>query len=257
MRQLDLNADVGEGHPEADAALLRLVTSANIACGLHAGDPQTMRATVALAIKQGVAVGAHPGYDDREGFGRRPMQLSAADINDLILYQLGALHAIARAGGATLRHVKPHGALYNQAASDRPLAVAIIAAVRAFDPDLPLVGPAGSALADAAEALGHPFTPEAFADRRYAPNGSLLARSDPAALLTDPEEVAGQVRLLVTDGEVVASDGSRVTIAFETLCLHGDTPGSAELAVRIRRELGLLGVSVSAPRSLGVDTLPP
>jgi 5-oxoprolinase (ATP-hydrolysing) subunit A len=256
VRELDLNADVGEGDRDADEALLPLVTSANVACGLHAGDAHTMRATVALAVKHGVAVGAHPGWDDREGFGRRPMQLSAAGVNELILYQLGALDAIARAEGTVLRHVKPHGALYNQAEGDAPLAAAVVDAIRAFDPMLRLVGRAGSALAAAATARGHPFTPEAFADRRYRPDGSLLPRSDPAALLINPDEVASQVGSLVTHGEVVASDGTRVPIAFETLCLHGDTPGSAVLAARIRRELSLLGVSVSEPRSPGIDTLP-
>jgi UPF0271 protein len=253
MRAVDFNADVGEGEREADEALLRLVTSANVACGLHAGDPHTMRATVALAVKHAVAVGGHPGYDDREGFGRRPKQMPAADIKDLILYQLGALDAIARATGAMLRHVKPHGALYNQAETDGALAGAIIAAVRAFDPNLRLVGRAGSAMARAAAADGHPFTAEAFADRRYRADGSLLPRSDRGAVLTDPEEVAGQVRLLITQGEVVASDGSHVPIAFETLCLHGDTPGAPVLAARIRGELRALGVSVCAPRSLGAD----
>ena len=251
MRQLDLNADVGEGDPQTDDALLGLVTSANVACGLHAGDSHSMRATVALAIRRGVGVGAHPGYDDRHGFGRRPMQLAAAEINDLILYQLGALDAIARSEGAILRHVKPHGALYNQAAADDALAVAIVAAIRGFDRRLRLVGPAGSAVARAAEALAHPFTTEAFADRRYRPDGSLLSRSEAGALLTDPEEMAQQVRSLVTHGEVVASDGSHLPISFETLCLHGDTPGSAALAARIRQELSVLGVLVSAPHSPG------
>jgi 5-oxoprolinase (ATP-hydrolysing) subunit A len=257
VRQLDLNADVGEGEPETDAALLQQVTSANVACGLHAGDAHSMRATVALALNQRVAVGAHPGYNDRDGFGRRPQQLTADEIRDLLLYQLGALDAIARVEGASLRHVKPHGALYNQAETDGLLAAAIVAAVRAFDTNLPLVGRAGSAMARAAAAVGHPFTPEAFADRRYRPDGSLLPRSEPGALLTDPEEVAGQARSLVTHGEVVASDGSQVPIAFETLCLHGDTPGAPVLAARIREELRALGVSVSAPRSLGADILRP
>ena len=254
MRQLDLNADVGEGEPEADEALLRLVTSANVACGLHAGDPYTMRATVALALRQGVAVGAHPGFNDREGFGRRPMHLAAAEINDLLLYQLGALDSIARAEGAILRHVKPHGALYNQAETDGSLAVAIIGAIRAFDPALRLVGRAASAMEEAARAVGHPFTAEAFADRRYRANGSLQPRSESGSVLTDPEEVARQVRSLVTHGEVVANDGSHVPISFETLCLHGDTPGSALLAARIHGELSALGVSVSAPRSPGANT---
>lgn len=253
MRQLDLNADVGEGDPRADEALLRLVTSANVACGLHAGDADTMRATVALAVSHGVAVGAHPGYDDRANFGRRPMHLSVAELNELLGKQLRALDAIARRGGAILTHVKPHGALYNQAETDAALAAAVVAAVRGFDPDLRLVGRAGSAMAGAALAVGHPFTPEAFADRRYRGDGSLLPRSEPGAVLTDPEEVVRQVRSLVTRGEVVASDGSRVPVAFETLCLHGDTPGSAGLASRTRRELSALGVRVCAPGSLGAD----
>ena len=257
MRSVDLNADVGEGQAAVEAALLPLVTSANVACGLHAGGPATMRATVALALRHGVAIGAHPGFDDREGFGRRPMHLRADEIVDLVLYQLGALEAIARAEGAALRHVKPHGALYNQAEADQALAIAIIAGIRAFDATLRLVGRAGSAMQGAAQALRHPFTAEAFADRRYRSDGSLLPRSDPQAVLVDPDAVADQVRSLVTDGEVLASDGTRVTVAFETLCLHGDTPGSAALAARVRQELGALGVSVTAPRLLGIDTLPP
>ena len=265
MRQLDLNADVGEGQPDSDAALLQLVTSANIACGLHAGDAHTMRTTVALAVRHGVAVGAHPGFADREGFGRRPVRLSAGELADLLVYQLGALDAIARVEGAVVRHVKPHGALYNQAERDETLAVDIITAVRAFDPHLRLVGRAGSAMARAAGTLGHPFSAEAFADRRYRADGSLLSRSAPGALLTQPDAVAAQVRGLVTDGEVLADDGTRVPVAFETLCLHGDTPGSGALAARIRQELGALGVTVSAPpfRSSGsrdfprLDTLPP
>jgi 5-oxoprolinase (ATP-hydrolysing) subunit A len=257
MRQIDLNADVGEGNHDVDEALLRLVTSANVACGLHAGDARTMRATVALAVNQGVIVGAHPGFDDRANFGRRPMHLTAAAIEDLLIDQLGALDAIARSEGAIVRHVKPHGALYNQAEADEALATDIVRAVRAFNPELRLVGRAGSAMARAAEALGHPFTPEAFADRRYRSDASLLPRSEPGAVLTDPEEVASQVRSLVTHGEVVAGDGSRVSISFETLCLHGDTPGSAVLGARIRTELSALGVTACAPRSPGVDTLPP
>ena len=245
MRQLDLNADVGEGDPEADAALLPLVSSANIACGLHAGDPHTMRATVALAMRNGVAVGAHPGFDDREGFGRRPQQLTAVEVRELFLRQLGALDAIARAEGTTLHHVKPHGALYNQAETDGGLADAIVAAIGAYDSTLRFVGRAGSAMEQAARAAGHPFSAEAFADRRYRPDGTLLPRAEPGALLVDPEEVARQVRSLVTDSEVRASDGSRVAVSFETLCVHGDTPGAATLAKRIRQELGALGVSVS------------
>jgi UPF0271 protein len=252
VRQLDLNADVGEGDPETDEALLRLVTSANVACGLHAGDAQTMHATVAIAVRNSVAVGAHPGFNDREGFGRRPRQLTADEIRELLLSQLGALDEIARAEGATLRHVKPHGALYNQAETDGALAAAIVAAIRAFDPTLRLVGRAGSAMEQAARAASHPFTAEAFGDRRYRGDGTLLPRSEPDSVLTDPEAVARQVRSLVTGGEVMASDGSRLAVSFGTLCVHGDTPGAVTLARRIRQELGALGVSVSAPG----DTIP-
>ena len=265
VRQLDLNADVGEGQAVADEALLQLVTSANIACGLHAGDPRTMRTTVALAVRHGVAVGAHPGFADREGFGRRPAHPTAAELEDLVLYQLGALDAIARAQGTMLHHVKPHGALYNLAETDEALAAGLIAAVRAFDPTLRLVGRAGSAMARASAALAHPFTAEAFADRRYRADGSLVPRSLAGAVLTEGDDVAAQVRSLITDGEVVSGDGTRVPVAFETLCLHGDTPGSPALAGRIRQELAALGVAISAPRLLSsgsrdfprVDTLPP
>lgn len=250
MRQLDLNADVGEGDPEGDEALVPLVSSANVACGLHAGDPQTMRTTVALAIRSGVAVGAHPGFNDREGFGRRPQHLTSDQIRELLDNQLTALDAIARAGGTVLHHVKPHGALYNQAETDVELAAAIVAAVRAFDSSLRLVGCAGSAMERAARAAGHPFTPEAFADRRYRADGTLLPRSEPGAVIADPEAMARQVRSLVTQGEVIASDGSRVAVSFETLCVHGDTPGAAALARRIRQELDALGVTVSAPPSM-------
>jgi len=243
-----VNADVGEGDSETDVALLRLVTSANVACGLHAGDAHTMRTTVAVAVRNGVAVGAHPGYDDRVGFGRRPQQLMATEVRDLILSQLRALDAIARAEGTRLHHVKPHGALYNQAETDGPLAAAIVAAIRAFDPALRLVGRAGSAMQQAAQAVNHPFSAEAFADRRYRADGSLLPRSALGAVLTDPSDVASQVRTLVTDGEVRASDGSRVAVSFQTLCVHSDTPGAVTLARRIRQELGALGVSVSTPR---------
>jgi len=247
VRQLDLNADVGEGDPEADAALLPLVSSANIACGLHAGDTHTMRATVLLAMLNDVAVGAHPGFDDREGFGRRPQHLTGNEIRELLVSQLGALDAIARTEGARLRHVKPHGALYNEAETDGALADAIVGGVRAFDSALRLVGRAGSALEKAAQAAGHPFTAEAFADRRYRADGTLAPRSEAGAVLIDPADVAGQVRSLVTDSEVRASDGSRVAVSFGTLCVHGDTPGAVTLARRIRQELAALGVSVSTP----------
>ena len=257
MRQLDLNADVGEGQPGVDAAVIPLMSSVNIACGLHAGDPSTMAATVRLAVAHGVAVGAHPGYADRETFGRRPEHHSTDEIRDLLLYQLGALDAIVRAEGTQLEHVKPHGALYNQAERDPELARAIIATIRRFNPRLRLIGRASSAMQRVAATVGHPFAAEAFADRRYQADGSLQSRAEPGAILVDAGEVVAQVRSLITVGEVRASDGSRVKVAFETLCLHGDTPGAPQLAVQIREQLHALGVGVSPPRSMAVDTLPP
>jgi 5-oxoprolinase (ATP-hydrolysing) subunit A len=246
VRLIDLNADVGEGEREMEEVLIPLITSANVACGLHAGDPQTMRTTVALAVRHGAAVGAHPGLDDRAGFGRREMVIRPDTLSDLLVYQLGALDAIARVEGAALAHVKPHGALYNQAAVDASLADVIVGTIRLFDPSLPLMGRAGSAMERAAAAAGHPFIAEAFADRRYRADGSLLPRSEPGAVLTDPEEVARQVQRLITNGEVVASDGSRARVAFESLCVHGDTPGSPTLAARVRSEMATLGVTVAA-----------
>lgn len=246
MRLIDLNADVGEGEREVEKVVVPLITSANVACGVHAGDLETMKTTVALAVRYGVAVGAHPGFDDREGFGRREMVVSPGALRDLLLGQLGALDAITRVEGATLAHVKPHGALYNQAAADPSLADAIVSTIRLFDPSLPLMGRAGSAMEHAAAAAGHPFIAEAFADRRYRPDGSLLPRSETRAVLTDPEDVARQVRRLITDGEVVASDGSSVRVAFESLCVHGDTPGSAGLVTRVRSQMAELGVTAAA-----------
>jgi UPF0271 protein len=244
MRALDLNADVGEGSQE-DAALMPLITSANVACGGHAGDPQIMRETVALAIRHGVVVGAHPGYVDREHFGRRPMTLDAPQVVELILDQVGALDAIAAAEGSVVVHVKPHGALYNQAEADDRLARSLVRAVQRYPRRLALVGRAGSAMERAARVAGLPFRAEAFADRRYRADGALVSRSEPGSVLEDPDAVAAQVRQLVRDGEVETNDGSRIPVAFETLCLHGDTPGAANLARKVRQVLADLGVAVA------------
>jgi len=246
VRTIDLNADVGEGVGD-DAALVPLITSANIACGAHAGDLQTMRQTVGLAVRHGVAVGAHPGYRDREHFGRRPMQLPPRQLISLVLDQVGALDTIAADAGTHVVHVKPHGALYNQAEIDDQVAATLVAAMRAYPRLVRLVGRAGSALERAARSAGLPFVPEAFADRRYRRDGSLAPRSEPGSVLEDPEAVAAQVRRLVETGELEADDGSRVRVAFETLCLHGDTPGAARLAKRVRRLLAELGVAVAPP----------
>jgi UPF0271 protein len=245
VRTIDLNADVGEGVGD-DAALMPLITSANIACGAHAGDAETMRATVALAIRHGVAVGAHPGYADREHFGRRPMALSRQDVIDLVLDQVGSLDRIALAEGATVGYVKPHGALYNQAEVDDDLAGALVIAVQAFPRRLRLYGRAGSAMERAARKAGLPFAPEAFADRRYRGDGTLAPRSQPGTVLADPEVVADQVKSLVQHQEVEADDGSRIRLAFETLCLHGDTPGAGQLAHRVRQVLAELGITVAS-----------
>ena len=244
MRALDLNADVGEVDPRIDEELIPLITSANIACGGHAGDQGSMRRTVVLAGRHGVRVGAHPGYADREHFGRVPLLLEPAAVIALVRSQVAALEAIARAEGTLIRHVKPHGALYNQAERDAALALTLVTAVAGYPRPLVLVGRAGSALEQAALEAGLRFAPEAFADRRYRRDGSLLPRSQPGAVLASPEEVAAQVRRLCTESEVLADDGTRVAVAFETLCLHSDTAGAPALARRIRRELEALGVTI-------------
>lgn len=248
---IDLNADLGESYGPwlmgADAALLDLVSSANIACGLHAGDWDVMARTVALASAKGVALGAHPGLPDRQGFGRRELALCPDEAHNLVLYQLGALAGFARAAGAALAHVKPHGALYHMAARDRRLADAIAAAVRGFDPGLALVGPPGSALLDAGRDAGLAVWGEAFADRRYRADGTLLPRREPKALIRDVDEAVAQALSLVETGTVVAADGTRVAVAAQTLCLHGDSPEALVLARRLRAELAARGIAVRAP----------
>lgn len=250
MRTLDLNADVGEGAGD-DAALIPLISSANIACGAHAGDPGIMRESVALAVRHGVAVGAHPGYFDREHFGRQPMHLDERQVIDLVLYQVGALDAIAAVTGAEVIHVKPHGALYNQAEVDERLAHALVRAIQSYPRRVRLVGRAGSAMEHAAREAAVPFVAEAFADRRYRRDGTLAPRSQAGSVLEDPEAVAAQVRRLAGHGEVEADDGTRVRLAFETLCLHGDTPGAARLAQRVRQVLAELGITVAPIGPIG------
>ena len=233
MRCVDLNADVGEGFGAysfgQDEAILDSVTSANIACGFHAGDPGTMRRTVTLAVEKGVAIGAHPGLPDLVGFGRRELALSPAEAYDLVVYQVGALRAFVIAGGASLRHVKPHGALYNRAARDRAVALAIGEGVRRWNRRAVLVGLAGSGMLDVWQEQGSAVAAEAFADRRYEPDGSLRARSFPNALITDPAEAVAQV-LLVSGGRVRAWDGSEVAVSAGTICIHSDTPEALAIA---------------------------
>lgn len=240
---IDLNADVGEGMD--DAALLPLITSANVACGLHAGDPSTIDETVAQALAHGVRVGAHPGYPDRESFGRVRMEMPADAIENLVLYQVSALEGFVRARGGTLTHVKPHGALYHAGAEFPDIARAIAEGVRRVRTSLILVGSAGSMLMEAGRDAGLPVAAEAFADRRYLPDGTLVSRTEPGALLTDPDEAAEQALGLARDGVVKARDGSRLRIRADTICLHGDTPGAPAIARRIRERFREEGIRIA------------
>jgi len=250
MQAVDLGADIGESFGVyrygEDEALIPYLSSANIACGFHGGDPMVMQRTLRLAGRHSLAVGAHPGYPDLLGFGRRPMTLTADELEAVLLYQVGALAAMAAAEGLTLRHVKPHGAMYNQAEKDEAQARALARAMARLEPRLLLVGLAGSAMERAAQAEGIPFGREAFGDRAYAPDGTLAPRSRPDSVHSDPERAAAQVRSLVQDGGVRAFDGTTVAVAFDILCIHGDTPGAAQIARRIRQELDALGVRVRA-----------
>jgi len=247
MTIIDLNADVGEGMD--DAAILPFLTSVNVACGLHAGGPEVMDRTVALALERGVRVGAHPGYDDRANFGRLDVELSTAAASSLVLFQIGALDAFVRAHGGALVHVKPHGALYNRAAKNIDLARAIADGVRRARADLVLVGLAGSLSLEAAKSAGLPVAAEAFADRRYLPDGSLMPRKQAGSVLTDPADAAEQALHIARDGYVVASDGSKLEVRAQTLCLHGDTPGAPRIARAVRERLESEGVRVAPLRS--------
>ena len=249
---VDVNADVGEipfTDPRCqDEALLRVATSANVACGLHAGGPSLMQDTVRAAREYGVAVGAHPGFDDREGFGRREIRLSPREAEALVAYQVGALAAIADTEGVRLRHVKPHGALYNMAARDPALARAIAYAVKAVNPSLLLVGLSGSRLIEAGIDVGLGTVSEAFADRAYRADGSLVPRTEPEAVMHDDARVVARALDMVREQAVTAVDGACVPLRVETLCLHGDTPGAAHLARRLRDALAAAGVEVRVPQ---------
>lgn len=238
---IDLNCDMGENIGN-DEDIMPHITSANIACGFHAGDELSMQTTVRLAKKYGVAVGAHPGWKDRDGFGRNEMWVSANEAEALVLYQIGALHAIAKAEEVELRHVKPHGALYNQAATDITLARAIAGAVKRFSQHLILVGLAGSRLVEAAMEAGLSVASEGFPDRNYNPDGSLVSRKQADAIIGTPEEVAAQAVRLARDGIPIHGKFIRV----DTLCLHGDHPRAARNAVLVREALERAGLEISA-----------
>lgn len=233
MMNIDLNADLGEGCA-SDAALLQLVSSANIACGFHAGDAQTMLASVREALKNGVAIGAHPSFPDRENFGRTAMTLPPATVYGQTLYQIGALAAIARAEGGVMRHVKPHGMLYNQAAKDPQLADAIARAVHACDPSLILVGLAGSELIRAGEHYGLTTRQEVFADRGYQADGSLVPRTQPGALVEDEEHALAQTLGMVESGRVKSITGEWANVVAQTVCIHGDGEHALAFARRLR-----------------------
>jgi UPF0271 protein len=243
---VDLNADVGEAcAPDGDEALLRVVTSASVACGLHAGDPHTMRMTCAAAVREGVRVGAHISYDDREGFGRRELDLAPERVAEEAIYQVGALVACARAEGAAVRYVKPHGALYGRANRDTEMAHALAAAINAVAPELAVMTPAHSALATAAVQLGLGVISEGFADRGYAPDGTLLPRSEAGAVLTAAAAAEQAVRL-ATHGEVRLVGGGSLALSARSLCIHSDTPGALAVATAVRDALVAAGVRISA-----------
>ncbi len=248
VKAIDINCDMGESFGAwpmgNDEALMPHITSANIACGYHAGDPLVMDRTVQMALQYGVGLGAHPGFPDLMGFGRRPMKLSAEEAEAYVLYQVAALQGFARSHGTSLQHVKAHGALYNMAAEDADLATAIARAVKRLDPSLILLGLAGSRLVEAGLALGLRVAREAFADRRYNPDGTLQSRRIPGSLITDPEEAAQQALSIATTGTVTAHDGTRVRVEAESICIHGDTPTAPEIARRVRHKLQEVGIPV-------------
>jgi UPF0271 protein len=250
--QIDINCDMGESFGNYqlgnDAALLDYVTSANIACGFHAGDPSVMQQTVKLAAEKGIAIGAHPSYPDLQGFGRRKMDLTTAEIEALVLYQIGALAAFARANKATLTHVKAHGMLYNVAAVEPPVASAIARAIARYDQNLIMVALATSPLMiSAGQQAGLRVAREAFADRAYNPDGTLVSRKLAGSLIADPDLAAAQVVRLVKQGEIVAHDGSVLKLEADTVCVHGDGSHALEIAQTLRQRLTAEGIELCSP----------
>lgn len=249
MARIDLNSDLGEGYGAwtmgDDAAMLAVVSSANVACGFHAGDPAGILSTLREAAARGVAVGAHVGYPDRVGFGRRPMDVAPADLEADVIYQIGALQGLARAAGTRVSYVKPHGALYNTIAHDARQAAAVIAGVRAVDPSLVLMGLAGAPVLAQAQAAGLAVMAEAFADRAYQPDGQLVSRREAGAVLHDPDLVAARMLRLATEGVIEAVDGSSLRLEAGSICVHGDSPGAVSMARQIRETLVQAGVTIA------------
>lgn len=245
MKTIDLNCDIGEGL-ENDLRLMQIVSSVNIACGFHAGNPAIIRKTIDEAIQTGVAIGAHPGYPDRENFGRRSLDLPRREVFDSMLYQIAAVKGMCEALGGRLNHVKPHGALYNQAAKDPGLASVIAEAVQAIDRNLILYGLSGSFLITEAKKIGLHTVSEVFADRTYQSDGTLTPRSCTNALITDPLIAVAQVKGMIESGKVVSIEGNEVEINAETVCIHGDGPHAIEFAEAIAESLRKSGVNISA-----------
>jgi UPF0271 protein len=241
--RIDLNADVGEGG--GDLPLFPLVSSVNIACGAHAGDRHTMERCVAEAKRLKIAVGAHPGYPDRDGFGRRPLDMAVVALTASLVEQIEALASIAHESGTTMTHVKPHGALYNQAAVDPRLADAIVRAVFEVDPAMRIVGLAGSALLTSAQEAGLPWAAEAFADRRYLGARTLVPRGTPGALIEDPDAAAKQAVAIAAAEAIETLDGSSIVVTADTICLHADTPGALAIATAVRSALEAAGMEVA------------
>jgi UPF0271 protein len=246
MRTIDINSDLGEFadelHLESDRQVLNYVTSANIACGFHASDSLTMTKSVRMAKEAGVQIGAHPGFPDRENFGRLPMEMSPEEVKAIVLYQAGALQAICKAEGTKLHHVKPHGALYNMAAKDEALALAIAEAVAETAEDLILFGLSGSLMEKAAKAKGVPFASEVFADRAYEDDGSLVSRSKPGAMIEDESLAISRMVRLMREGVVESINGKSIPLRADTICVHGDSPKALAFAKALREAMESLGV---------------
>lgn len=246
MNYMDLNSDLGESFGTytlgMDEALMDVITSANVACGWHAGDPAVMEKTVRIAAEKGVAVGAHPGYPDLMGFGRREMKITPDEAYAYVLYQLGALNAFAKVRKVKLQHVKPHGALYNQACKDEKLAMTICRAAQDFDRELMILAPYNSAFRTAAEAIGQPFAAEFFADRAYMPDGSLVPRSQPGAVIHDPDEACRRVLQMAREGTVTCIDGTVLNMRCASVCVHGDNEAALAAVKKIRAALEQEGV---------------
>lgn len=250
MASIDLNSDVGESFGNwtlgDDAAMFPYVTSANVACGFHAGDPSVIRRTCREAADAGVVIGAHVGYRDLAGFGRRFLDIQPNELADDVVYQIGALQALAAAEGDKVRYVKPHGGLYNAIIHHTAQAQAVVDAVKAVDPGLPIMGLPGSEVLRLAGEAGLRAVTEAFADRAYNPDGTLVSRSEPEAVLTNPAEVAEHVLRMATEGSVRTIDGSNLKIRAESICVHGDSPGAVAMAAAVKSALGDAGVSIGS-----------